>query len=85
MIMEFKEAYRNAIPEDSRIMVRSKGLMGDKVIIIDPGKPNARKLKANEEFRMVSEPTDPGEGFGQHGRRGPGPPSSDSGSSQADC
>ncbi|MBI5249799.1 MAG: MCE family protein [Desulfomonile tiedjei] len=59
VIMEFKDAYKNIIPEDSRITLRSKGLMGDKVIIIDPGKPNARKLKANEEFRMVSEPTDP--------------------------
>lgn len=59
VIMEFKDAYRNVIPEDSRISLKGKGLMGDKVLIIEPGKPNARKLKANEEFRMVSEPTDP--------------------------
>lgn len=56
--LELKDAYRNTIPEDSRVTLRTKGLMGDKFVVIEPGKPNVRKLKANEEFRLVSEPPD---------------------------
>jgi phospholipid/cholesterol/gamma-HCH transport system substrate-binding protein len=56
--MEIKDAYRNLIPEDSRIYVRTKGLLGDKFLVIEPGKPNARKLKPGEEIRLVAEPTD---------------------------
>lgn len=58
IIMELKNAYRNMIPEDSRIGLKTKGLMGDKYVVIEPGRPNARKLKPNEEFQVVTEPTD---------------------------
>jgi phospholipid/cholesterol/gamma-HCH transport system substrate-binding protein len=58
VFMEVNEAYRNAIPVDSRILLRTKGLLGDKYIVVEPGKPNARKLKPGEEFSVVFEPTD---------------------------
>lgn len=56
--MEIKEAYRNSIPEDSRVSLKTKGLLGDKFVNIEPGKPNARKLKPGEELHLVFEPTD---------------------------
>ncbi|MGB6063410.1 MAG: MlaD family protein [Desulfomonilaceae bacterium] len=55
--MEINNAYRDAIPEDSRVYIRTKGLMGDKYIEIRPGRPNARKLKPGETIRIVVEPT----------------------------
>jgi phospholipid/cholesterol/gamma-HCH transport system substrate-binding protein len=55
--MEIREAYRNSIPEGSKAVLKTKGLLGDKYVSIDPGKPNARKLKPNEEIAAV-EPTD---------------------------
>ena len=55
--MDINDAYRNAIPADSRVNIRSKGLMGDKYIEIQPGRPNARKLKPGQTLRMVVEPT----------------------------
>jgi len=56
--MEIKDTYRNVIPEDSRVYIRTKGLLGDKYLVIAPGKPNARKLKPGETITMVAEPTD---------------------------
>jgi phospholipid/cholesterol/gamma-HCH transport system substrate-binding protein len=56
--MEIREAYRNSIPEDSRVSLKTKGLLGDKFVNIEPGKPNARKLKPGEELNLVFEPTD---------------------------
>ncbi len=58
VVMEIKEEYRNSIPEDSQVLLKTKGLMGDKYVVIAPGRPNVRKLKANEEFKTVLEPTD---------------------------
>jgi len=58
VLMEIKDAYRNVIPEDSRVYIRTKGLMGDKFLVIEPGRPNARKLKPGETIKMVAEPTD---------------------------
>jgi len=57
-LMEIKDAYRNLIPDDSRVYIRTKGLLGDKFLVIEPGRPNARKLKPGETIRMVVEPTD---------------------------
>jgi phospholipid/cholesterol/gamma-HCH transport system substrate-binding protein len=56
--MDIREGYRNSIPEDSRVSLKTKGLLGDKFVNIEPGKPNARKLKAGEEIHLVFEPTD---------------------------
>jgi phospholipid/cholesterol/gamma-HCH transport system substrate-binding protein len=56
--MEIKDSYRNAIPEDSRVSLKTKGLLGDRYVNIEPGKPNARKLKPGEEVNLVFEPTD---------------------------
>ena len=58
VIMQISNVYRNAIPEDSRIYLKTKGLLGDKYVVIAPGKPNARKLKPGEEITHVYEPTD---------------------------
>jgi phospholipid/cholesterol/gamma-HCH transport system substrate-binding protein len=58
VLMEIKDAYRNLIPDDSRVYIRTKGLLGDKFLVIEPGRPNARKLKPGETIRMVVEPTD---------------------------
>jgi len=57
--MLINDAYRNSIPEGSRLFIKSKGLAGDKYLVIEPGKPNARKLKPGEEMTLVFEPTDP--------------------------
>jgi phospholipid/cholesterol/gamma-HCH transport system substrate-binding protein len=57
-LMEIKDAYRNLIPDDSRVYIRTKGLLGDKFLVIEPGRPNARKLKPGETIKMVVEPTD---------------------------
>jgi phospholipid/cholesterol/gamma-HCH transport system substrate-binding protein len=57
--MEIKDAYKNTIPEDSRVALRTKGLLGDKYVVIEPGKPNVRKLKPGEELSRVFEPTEP--------------------------
>ncbi|MGC8658713.1 MAG: MlaD family protein [Desulfomonilaceae bacterium] len=56
--MIINDAYRNMIPEGSRVMVKTKGLLGDKYLVIEPGKPNARKLKPGEEIKSVFEPVD---------------------------
>ncbi len=56
--LSLKESYRNLIPEGSRLMVKTRGLLGDRFLVIEPGKPNARKLKQNEEIKLVNEPTD---------------------------
>lgn len=56
--MVINDAYRNTIPEDSRVTLKTKGMLGDKYVVIEPGKPNARKLKEGEEINLVFEPTD---------------------------
>ena len=58
VLMEIKDAYKNIIPDDSRVYIRTKGLLGDKFLVIEPGRPNARKLKPGETIKMVVEPTD---------------------------
>lgn len=57
--LSINDAYRNSIPEGSRLFLRTKGLAGDKFLVIEPGKPNARKLLPGEEISQVFEPTDP--------------------------
>lgn len=56
--MEINASYKNVIPEGSRLMVKTRGLLGDRFLVIEPGKPNARKLKPGEEIKLISEPTD---------------------------
>jgi len=56
--MEVKDAYLNTIPSDSRIMLKTKGLLGDKFVVIEPGKPNVRKLQPGDEFTLVMQPVD---------------------------
>jgi phospholipid/cholesterol/gamma-HCH transport system substrate-binding protein len=56
--MAIKDQYLGKIPEGSRVFLKTKGLFGDKYVIISPGKPNARKLKPGEEIKLVFEPTD---------------------------
>lgn len=56
--MAINDAYRNAIPEGSRVVLKTKGMLGDKYVVIEPGKPNARKLKDGEEIALVYEPVD---------------------------
>lgn len=56
--MEINDTYKNAIPEGSRISLKTKGILGDKYVVIKPGKPNARKLKPGEEFETVQEAPD---------------------------
>jgi phospholipid/cholesterol/gamma-HCH transport system substrate-binding protein len=58
VILEINEAYKNSIPEDSRVIIRTRGLLGEKYVGIEPGKPNARKLEPGQEIRLVYEPTD---------------------------
>jgi phospholipid/cholesterol/gamma-HCH transport system substrate-binding protein len=58
VLMEIQEGYLNSIPEDSQVMLKTRGLIGDKFVVIVPGKPNVRKLKPNEEFKTAAEPTD---------------------------
>ncbi len=58
VLLSLNESYRNLIPEGSRLMVRTRGLLGDRFLVLEPGKPNARKLKTGEEIKMVNEPTD---------------------------
>jgi phospholipid/cholesterol/gamma-HCH transport system substrate-binding protein len=58
-LLEINDAYRNAIPEDSKVALKTKGLLGDRFVVIEPGKPNVRKLKPGEEIARVEEPYDP--------------------------
>lgn len=58
VVMNLKDAYRNTIPADSRVQLRTKGLLGDKFVVIEPGKPNVRKLKSGDELSLVNEPVD---------------------------
>lgn len=57
-LLEINDAYRNAIPEDSKISLKTKGLLGDRYVVIEPGRPNVRKLKPGEEIARVEEPYD---------------------------
>lgn len=56
--MLINDAYKNMIPEGSRLLVKTKGLLGDKYLVIEPGRPNARKLKPGEDIKSVFEPMD---------------------------
>lgn len=56
--MDLKKEYVGAIPQDSRVFLKTKGLLGDRYIVIVPGKPNVRKLKPGEEIKLVFEPLD---------------------------
>jgi phospholipid/cholesterol/gamma-HCH transport system substrate-binding protein len=58
-LLEINDSYRNVIPEDSRIALKTKGLLGDRYVVIEPGRPNVRKLKPGEEIAQVVEPYDP--------------------------
>ncbi len=55
-VLELRKEYENSIPRDSKVLVRTKGLLGDKYVAIDPGKPNARKLKNGESLESAFEP-----------------------------
>ena len=57
-LLEIRDAYRNAIPEDSKVTLKTKGLLGDRFVVIEPGRPNVRKLKPGEEIAQVYEPYD---------------------------
>lgn len=57
-LLEINDAYRNVIPEDSKISLKTKGLLGDRYVVIEPGRPNVRKLKPGEEIARVEEPYD---------------------------
>ena len=52
-LLEINNAYRNAIPEDSKVTLKTKGLLGDRYIVIEPGKPtqNAQIESFNGKFR----------------------------------
>jgi len=58
VVMDLKDAYLNSIPSDSRVQLRTKGLLGDKYVIIEPGRPNVRKLKPGDELTLINEPVD---------------------------
>jgi phospholipid/cholesterol/gamma-HCH transport system substrate-binding protein len=58
-LLEINDSYRDVIPEDSRVALKTKGLLGDRYVVIEPGKPNVRKLKPGEEIAQVGEPYDP--------------------------
>jgi phospholipid/cholesterol/gamma-HCH transport system substrate-binding protein len=58
VVMELKNAYQKVIPEDSRFSLKTRGLLGDKYVVIEPGRPNGRKLEPNEEAPVVVESTD---------------------------
>ena len=57
-LLEINDAYRNSIPEDSKVTLKTKGLLGDRYVVIEPGKPNVRKLKPGEEIARAEEPYD---------------------------
>ncbi len=58
-LLEINDAYRDSIPEDSKVNLKTKGLLGDRYVEIEPGRPNVRKLKPGEEITQVNEPYDP--------------------------
>lgn len=58
VVMDIKGEYDNTIPVDSRILIKTKGLIGDKYVVIEPGRPNARKLQSGDSFELVFEPVD---------------------------
>ena len=58
-LLELRKEYENSIPKDSKVVIRSKGLLGDKFVAIEPGRPNARKLKSGETVESVFEPASP--------------------------
>ncbi len=58
VIMDIRREYEGMVPEGSRAIVKGRGLLGDKYLVIVPGKPNMRKLKSGEEITMVQEAVD---------------------------
>ncbi len=55
VLMKIRKEYQDIIPEDSQVRLMTKGFMGDKYVVIVPGRPHARKLKADEEIKTVFE------------------------------
>jgi len=53
VLMQIRNQYRNSIPADSQVRLKKKGLMGDKYVVIVPGRPDAAKLKADDEIKTV--------------------------------
>jgi phospholipid/cholesterol/gamma-HCH transport system substrate-binding protein len=70
--MAIKDQYLGKIPEGSRVFLKTKGLFGDKYVIISPGKPNARKLKPGEEIKARLRAHGYGKGDRKYGDGGPG-------------
>jgi phospholipid/cholesterol/gamma-HCH transport system substrate-binding protein len=58
VVMRIKSEYLNSIPVGSTAGLRSKGLLGDKYVVIIPGKPNAKRLKPGDRITEVAEPED---------------------------
>lgn len=56
--MDIRRDYEGSITEGSRVMLKTKGLLGDKYVVIAPGKPNQRKYKTGEEIALVTEAAD---------------------------
>lgn len=59
--MEIRDDYKGSITEGAKVTLRTKGLLGEKYVVIEPDKPNARKLKSGDEISLVYEPMDPNE------------------------
>jgi len=56
--MDIRKDYEGSITEGSRVLLKSRGLLGDKYLVIAPGKPNQRKYKSGEEIPLVHEAAD---------------------------
>ena len=57
--MALKDEYSGKIPVDSRVVLKTKGLVGEKYVEIQPGRPNARKVKSGGQLTLVTEPVNP--------------------------
>jgi phospholipid/cholesterol/gamma-HCH transport system substrate-binding protein len=55
--MHIRSQYRDSIPDDSQVRLVTKGLLGDKYVMIVPGRLQAAKLKDNEDIKTVFRPT----------------------------
>ncbi len=56
VVMEIKKEYLHSIPVGSTAGLRTKGLLGDRYVVIIPGKPNAKRLKPGDRILEVAEP-----------------------------
>ena len=50
--MLINDAYRNMIPEGSRVLVKTKGLLGDKYLVIEPGKTKCPETKTRRRNQV---------------------------------